>query len=207
MVRISKMSDDESSNKMLYKCWYTAKGCKKCELCVDAQFQYTLGLGFNADSTSEIMFVGEAPGLNEWKYKIPFCGDSGKLLRSYIKDARLDDVSYITNVIKCRPINNRTPVTKEINKCAHHLDRELAMFTPRIIVLLGRVAKQRFNMEQYNIRKDIPIIVGSADTVLIVIAHHPSFVLRCDKKEHYNKLFFILKHLYHEINPNYLIDF
>jgi len=76
------------------------------------------------------MFVGEAPGFNEDKQGLPFVGQAGHLLEELLTDIglRREDV-YITNIVKCRPPENRDPLADEIQACEPYLDEQLAVAT------------------------------------------------------------------------------
>ncbi|WP_297435394.1 type-4 uracil-DNA glycosylase [Thermococcus sp.] len=89
--------------------------------------------------TAKIMFVGEAPGYWEDQKGLPFVGRAGRLLDELLKEIGLErrDV-YITNIVKCRPPNNRDPTDDEIKACAPYLDRQIDIIRPRVIVPLGR---------------------------------------------------------------------
>lgn len=88
-----------------------------------------------------IMFVGEGPGSNEDKQGRPFVGDAGKILERLLASVHLkrEDV-FIGNTVKCRPPNNRTPTSQEIETCKPFLISQIALLTPKIIVILGNAA-------------------------------------------------------------------
>ena len=91
---------------------------------------------------SEVFILGEGPGAREDHQGRPFVGPSGILLVQLLKTAGLtrEDV-YITSCVKCRPPNNRTPRTIELDTCQENwLNRQLDLVNPRIVVLLGKVA-------------------------------------------------------------------
>ncbi len=90
---------------------------------------------------AELVFIGEAPGRVEDETGRPFVGAAGKLLTSLIEGMglRREDV-YITNIVKCRPPNNRDPEPGEIEACIPYLKRQLNMIRPRVVVALGRHA-------------------------------------------------------------------
>jgi uracil-DNA glycosylase family 4 len=94
---------------------------------------------------ARIMFVGEAPGYHEDQQGRPFVGAAGMLLEEALRLIGLTrrDV-YITNVLKCRPPNNRDPQPEEITACADYLDRQLVLVRPRLVVTLGRYSMARF---------------------------------------------------------------
>lgn len=93
----------------------------------------------------KIMFIGEAPGYHEDQQGRPFVGAAGMLLEEALRAIGLTrkDV-YITNILKCRPPNNRDPEREEIAACADYLDRQLAILRPRLVVTLGRFSMARF---------------------------------------------------------------
>lgn len=88
---------------------------------------------------AHIMFVGEAPGLNEAKQGRPFCGASGRFLDEMIASIGLKRADvYITNVVKDRPPENRDPTQDEIDAYAPFLDRQIEVIQPKVIATLGR---------------------------------------------------------------------
>ncbi len=94
---------------------------------------------------SKIIFIGEAPGAKEDKSGRPFIGPAGKLLDKLLNLINLSrkDI-YITNMVKCRPPNNRDPLDEEISSCRKFLDRQLNLIEPKLIVSLGRHSFNKF---------------------------------------------------------------
>ena len=94
---------------------------------------------------SEIMFIGEGPGLQEDQQGRPFVGASGRVLERLLASIGIGrkDV-FISNVVKCRPPNNRDPLPDEVSACRKYLDRQIDLIRPRIIVTLGRHSMARF---------------------------------------------------------------
>ena len=92
-----------------------------------------------------ILFVGEGPGQEEDRQGRPFVGRSGQLLTDLLHRVGIDrrDV-FITNVVKCRPPNNRDPLPAELDACAGYLEQQVALVNPRIIVTLGRFSMRRW---------------------------------------------------------------
>ncbi len=88
---------------------------------------------------AKVMFIGEAPGRKEDIQGRPFVGAAGKLLDQLLDLAglRRDEV-YITNVVKCRPPNNRDPAALEKSACQPYLERQIKIISPKLIVTLGR---------------------------------------------------------------------
>jgi uracil-DNA glycosylase len=90
---------------------------------------------------SDIIFIGEAPGRNEDLQGRPFVGAAGKILSEVLEYAGLTRNNvYITNVVKCRPPNNRQPSKEEIEACNGHLLEELDLIHPKIVCILGNTA-------------------------------------------------------------------
>lgn len=98
---------------------------------------------------AQIMFIGEAPGKDEDAQGRPFVGAAGKLLTQMLNDNgyERDDV-YITNVVKYRPPNNRDPEPEEVESCWPWLYEQINCIQPKLIVLLGRHALNRFFPEE-----------------------------------------------------------
>ncbi len=88
-----------------------------------------------------VMFVGEAPGEQEDIQGRPFVGAAGKLLTELLASIglRREDV-YITNMVKCRPPNNRPPRKDESAACRPYLDRQISLIQPRVICPMGNSA-------------------------------------------------------------------
>ena len=94
---------------------------------------------------ADIMFIGEGPGFHEDRQGIPFVGQAGNLLNQMLSviDLSREDV-YITNMVKCRPPNNRDPLRDELEACAPYLDKQLELIDPKVIVTLGRFSFTKF---------------------------------------------------------------
>ncbi|HWT31185.1 MAG TPA: uracil-DNA glycosylase, partial [Propylenella sp.] len=87
---------------------------------------------------ARVMFVGEAPGLEEDLQGLPFVGRSGQLLDRMLAAIGLDRTSsYIANVIPWRPPGNRTPTPQETEICRPFIERQIALVDPDFLVLLG----------------------------------------------------------------------
>lgn len=114
-----------------------ASNCKNCAL-HQTRKQIVFGKGnINAD----LVFVGEAPGYYEDQNGIPFCGRAGMLLDNMIKAMGFaTEEVYICNVNKCRPPNNRKPLSEEMDSCKPFLVRQLDIIQPKVIVALGNTA-------------------------------------------------------------------
>jgi len=111
--------------------------CTKCDLCKTR----TNAVPGKGNFQSDVIFVGEAPGRNEDKNGEPFVGEAGKKLSIALEEAGISrDAVYITNIVKCRPPNNRVPKTSERNTCQEYLKEEISIIKPKIICILGNTA-------------------------------------------------------------------
>ncbi|MBX3064016.1 MAG: uracil-DNA glycosylase [Anaerolineae bacterium] len=118
------------------------RACVKCQL-HKGRTKAVPGAGpYNAD----IMFIGEGPGYHEDQQGLPFVGASGKLLEEMLGKIGLKrDQVFITNVVKCRPPENRDPLPVEIETCTgNYLFRQIELIDPKVIVTLGRFSMGLF---------------------------------------------------------------
>lgn len=112
-----------------------------CVLC-DLARNRTKAVPGYGNLEADVIFVGEAPGKNEDEQGIPFVGSAGKILDKALNEAGFErnDV-FITNVVKCRPPQNRVPLEIEINTCtSEYLKKELSIISPKIVCILGATA-------------------------------------------------------------------
>lgn len=116
----------------------------------DVAFQHMLGRASgvvpgNGPTFAPLMFVGEAPGANEDKKRIPFIGASGQFLNEMLESVGLhrEDV-FVTNTVKIRPTDegrrNRTPSEQEIRCSIPYLREEHSLLGRPPLVVLGRPA-------------------------------------------------------------------
>lgn len=147
--------------------------CSLCQLSI-GRGQIVFGEG-NPDS--DILFIGEAPGANEDKTGIPFCGAAGKFLEEMLAliNLKRQDI-YITNTVKCRPANNRDPLDEEKEACNNFLQKQLEIIEPKLIVLLGKHATKSILK-----RGDISQIHGrffrKKDGIIYLPLYHPAAAL------------------------------
>ena len=129
---------DPSFSNQLNEFGTSISTCKKCNL-GQHRNKFVFGVG---DSHADLMLVGEAPGREEDLKGEPFVGRAGKLLDkilSAIKMTRHKNV-YICNVLKCRPPQNRDPLSDEVEKCEPYLLHQINLIKPKLIVALGRIS-------------------------------------------------------------------
>jgi uracil-DNA glycosylase family 4 len=111
------------------------RACTACRL----HETRTLAVPGEGSAETEVVFVGEGPGFNEDRQGRPFVGAAGSFLTELLGTVgwTRSDV-FITNVVKCRPPENRDPEPDEMAACVGHLRRQLAVIEPALVVTLGR---------------------------------------------------------------------
>lgn len=148
--------------------------CTRCKL---NTFRNHLVFGEGPES-ADIVFIGEGPGRDEDLQGRPFVGRAGQLLDRIIHAMGLSRQEvYITNVVKCRPPNNRTPEPDEVQTCTQFLIRQLEVIGPKIICTLGAVATQ------YLLKSNVPIgaVRGRFQDyhgIPVMPTYHPAALLR-----------------------------
>ena len=136
----------------MYKNWNeleeACNNCKKCRLC-NSRTKVVIGTG---NKNAKIMFIGEGPGADEDSQGIPFVGKAGQLMNKAFEGIGIkrEDV-YITNIVKCRPPQNRNPEKEEAQSCKEYLDTQIKLINPEIIILLGSVALKNILGQEYGI--------------------------------------------------------
>ncbi len=127
------------------------KICQRCPLSA-SRTQAVPGEG---KPQPDLVLVGEGPGQAEDQTGRPFVGAAGQLLESLLASINLTRADvFITNVVKCRPPQNRDPEPLEIDTCTKlYLERQLILLKPKVIVTLGRHALAYFLPESFRISK------------------------------------------------------
>ena len=115
--------------------------CRNCGLCERRQ---NIVFGEGPTENCRVVVVGEGPGADEDATGRPFIGKAGMLLTSILQDGgKIPRESlYITNVVKCRPPDNRNPTREEAAACNEFLEAQLLLLHPDIVVTLGNVPTQ-----------------------------------------------------------------
>jgi uracil-DNA glycosylase family 4 len=155
-----------------------AEEASTCTRCALAAGRTTVVFGMG-DPTSDLMFVGEGPGAEEDKQGLPFVGRSGKLLDQLVWEEMglTRDRTYIANVVKCRPPNNRDPLPEEIAACRPYLEAQLDLIGPKVVVTLGKFAGQLLLESREAITRLRGRSYPFASGVLVPTVH-PAYVLR-----------------------------
>jgi uracil-DNA glycosylase family 4 len=159
--------------------------CTKCRL----HETRTKAVPGEGDPETEVVFVGEAPGFNEDQGGRPFIGRAGDLLVKLLASIgwRREEV-FITNIVKCRPPDNRDPQPDEIAACAPYLRRQLELLDPAVIVTLGRHSMARFMpdariSQAHGTLRPVDPATGARDAFAFAM-YHPAAALRTPAIEH-----------------------
>ncbi|MDE0309256.1 MAG: uracil-DNA glycosylase [Acidiferrobacterales bacterium] len=151
-------------------------GCQRCQLS-KTRTNTVFGAG---SLDADLLFIGEGPGHQEDLQGLPFVGRAGKLLTAMIAAVGFErDQVYIANVVKCRPPNNRDPLSDEASACSHYLRRQIEIIRPKVIVALGRVSAQLLLDTDAPLRELRGKPQKYRDTdVDVVVTYHPAYLLR-----------------------------
>ncbi len=125
--------------------------CQRCPLFQGRRYP-VIGEG---NHQAKIIFIGEAPGRQEDFSGRPFCGAAGRILDDILLAIGLNrkDV-YIANILKCRPPNNRNPLSEEIEACAPYLDRQIEIISPSVLCPMGNFAAQ-YLLKKYGLSDQV----------------------------------------------------
>lgn len=152
----------------------TVSGCTACPL-HKSRTQTVFGVG---NPATKVLFIGEAPGRDEDRKGEPFVGRAGQLLNKILAaiDVRREDV-YITNILKCRPPDNRDPQETEVRQCESYLKKQIELIQPKVICALGRIAAQ------WLLQTNAPLSTLRAgeyyyEGIRILPTYHPAALLR-----------------------------
>ena len=158
--------------------------CELCNNCSLAQSRTNIVFS-DGIPNSKLMLIGEAPGYNEDKQGKPFVGKAGQLLDKIFASVGLSrkENIYICNTIKCRPPENRDPLSEEKEACRAFLDAQIEILKPRIILLCGKVAlNSMLNTTTGITRVRGKWFEGPYGSKMMPI-FHPSYLLRNDSHE------------------------
>ena len=153
--------------------------CTRCKLAAGR----TNAVPGEGSPDTEVVLIGEGPGFNEDRLGRPFIGRAGDLLTKLLGSIewRRDDV-FITNVVKCRPPDNRDPEPDEVAACAPYLKRQLEVLDPALIVTLGRHSMARFMPgarigQAHGTTGPVDPASGARDATVFAM-YHPAAALR-----------------------------
>lgn len=170
----SALSNEDERIQTILRLEKDVRSCTLCRLC-DCRIHAVPGEG---TYSPQIVFVGEGPGAEEDRLGRPFVGRSGRFLDGMIESIglRREDV-FITNVVKCRPPDNRDPRPDEIAACSDYLEQQIELLAPRVVVTLGR-----FSMQRWFPGERITRIHGQVKEIapgrVVLAMYHPAAALR-----------------------------
>ncbi len=155
--------------------------CQQCEL-HRGRKQTVFGVG---DHNADWLIIGEAPGAEEDKQGEPFVGRAGKLLNNMLRATGLQrEQVFIANILKCRPPDNRDPKPEEVAACAGHLQAQIELIQPKIILAVGRIAAQSLMQTETPIGKMRGQRYQYANTgIPVVVTYHPAYLLRSPREK------------------------
>ena len=170
------MVDQVKFNLLKKKC----TSCTKCSLS-KGRTNVVFGRG---NPKAKILIIGEGPGQQEDEQGLAFVGRAGKMLNKSFLTVGIDTNKdcYISNIVKCRPPNNRKPKSIEVGNCIPWLNSQIELIKPKVIVLAGSTAVQSY----LNINQPISKIRGkwiTKENIKYMPIFHPSYLLRNSSNE------------------------
>ena len=155
-----------------------SKECIECVSCSLSKTRTNVVVG-KGNEKANLVIIGEGPGEQEDKSGLPFVGRAGKMLDTALAAVNIDPLEdcYITNIVKCRPPNNRKPTASESDACMPWLNKQIELLSPKIIVLAGSTATESF----LGVKEPISKIRGKwieKDNIKYMPIFHPSYLLR-----------------------------
>jgi uracil-DNA glycosylase family 4 len=150
--------------------------CEACELSANCT-QKVPGVG---SQQAEVMIIGEGPGHEEDLKGEPFVGRSGQLLDKMLLAIGLSRSQvFITNIVKCRPPNNRDPHVDEVKACGLFLQAQIKLIAPRVILSVGRISAHHLLNSTSPVGKLIDQIHSLPDSdIPLKVTYHPAYLLR-----------------------------
>ena len=181
MVKQTQLFELQSENLTQKLTFYSSleklnRACLKCDRCPLSQQRQQVVTG-RGKIQPNLAVIGEAPGKLEDKVGQPFVGDSGKFLLKMLQAVQLDSNVYFTNVVRCRPPDNRKPSAEEIKACKPYLIDELRLLEPKIIICAGATAVAGLTGK----RESITSLRGKWfdwEGTAVMPIFHPAYLLR-----------------------------
>jgi DNA polymerase len=157
--------------------------CRKCRKC-DLSSTRNNVVAAKGNPSAKVFIIGEAPGEKEDITGFPFVGRAGKMLDTVLTSVDIDPLEdcYITNIVKCRPPENRRPTKDEINSCISWLETQIDHLKPSIVILAGSTAVEGY----LGIKEPITKVRGSwimRNGIKFMPIFHPAYLLRNPSKE------------------------
>jgi len=149
-------------------------GCRKCALCTTR----TRTVPGEGDPGARLFLVGEGPGATEDQTGRPFVGQAGQLLDKILEAIECPrPTTYIANIVKCRPPQNRKPLPDEMAACLPYLHRQIALVRPKVLIALGSTAAEGM----LGVKKSLGELRGKVhrwNGIPLVVTYHPAALLR-----------------------------
>lgn len=192
--------DKAQQLELLYHAWSRCQGCMLCEQRRSVVFGY-------GNPDAQILIIGEAPGANEDREGVPFVGQAGQLLDQFLASVSIDPeliefaeqeqfppnevrnallhYIYYTNVVSCRPPENRDPTPGEIETCRPRLHEIIYLVDPVLIIAVGRISAEALLNKKVTITQrrgdivdiEIPGRTGPIQYPMMIVLHS-SYLLR-----------------------------
>lgn len=154
------------------------RNCRLCNLCKERKH----AVPGEGSSNADILFVGEGPGRSEDEQGRPFVGSAGKVLSKLLDSIGLSRAEvFITNVVKCRPPENRKPQVDEVTKCRSYLEKQIETIRPKLICVLGATALEALIGES-NLSTQHGKLINRRGLKMFVM-YHPASALYNNKME------------------------
>ena len=158
------------------------ENCLKCEKCELHKTRTNCVFGTGSQS-SDVLFVGEAPGEKEDLSGVPFVGAAGKLLDKYLYAVGIDrERVYIANILKCRPPKNRDPRPEEEEACIGYLREQVKLLNPKVIICLGRISAMKLIKPDFKITQEHGKWFKKGNYLMTAV-YHPAALLRDPRKK------------------------
>ena len=172
------MQDDRNARIMRMEWAELTAAVATCQACPLAKTRTNTVFGVG-DQQADWLIVGEAPGAEEDARGEPFVGQAGRLLDNMFASVglRRGDNVYIANVLKCRPPGNRNPNPSEVAQCAPHLQRQIDLIRPKLIIAMGRFAVQAL-LETDATIASLRGKLHRYQGVPLIVSYHPAYLLR-----------------------------
>ena len=159
------------------------KNCLSCVRCSLSTTRTNVVFG-RGNPKAKLFIIGEGPGQQEDEQGVAFVGRAGKMLDSVFSSVGIDTNKdcYISNIVKCRPPNNRKPLANEVSECIPWLTQQIKLIKPKVIVLAGSTAVQSY----LNVDEPISKLRGTwiiKENIKFMPIFHPSYLLRNPSKE------------------------
>jgi len=170
---------DERAARIMQLDWSALReAVATCEACALSKTRTNTVFGVG-DEQAEWLLVGEAPGAEEDTRGEPFVGQAGRLLDNMLAAVglRRGENVYIANVLKCRPPGNRNPEPLEVERCSPHLERQIDLIGPKLVIAMGRFAAQTLlgtDASIASLRGRLHRYRG----VPLIVTYHPAYLLR-----------------------------